>query len=311
MDPGAVDVNVHPAKAEVRFRDASLVRSVILRAVRTALTRADLTPIWGDSSRRQGHTGFGSGASPTISAEQLAQTLRSINPAVLERPYDIEALRDAVASSSIEAPQHATEATPPALPMPVRRDPILQVHNSFLVTQDEQGVVIIDQHALHERVMFEKLLERVGKGDLPSQRLLVPATINASAGRLEALERMQTLLSRLGFEADAMGPETIGIHAFPSFLDERRVEPSEFLEDLLDKSENNGLAGDEEEALREVLDMMSCKAAIKAGDSLGAEELGELLQMRERVERSSNCPHGRPTTIRLTIRELERRFGRG
>jgi len=317
MDPGTVDVNVHPAKAEVRFRDASLVRSVILRAVRTALSSADLTPIWGGGASRSGVAPFGSGSGsgsgagvgPSISAQQFADTLRNINPQRPPQPYDIGALREAVGPSSVEPASGVADRA--ALPMPVRSDPILQVHNSFLVTQDEQGIVIIDQHALHERVMFEKLLGRISGGGLPSQRLLTPIAIDAGSGRFEALDRMRPLLGRLGFEADAMGPETIGVHAFPSFLDERRVDVPEFFADLLDRAQQSGMPVDEEAALREVLDMMSCKAAIKAGDSLTPEELGELLQMRERIERSSNCPHGRPTTIRLTIRELERRFGRG
>lgn len=316
MDPGSVDVNVHPAKAEVRFRDSSLVRSVILRAVRSALQRADLTPAWGGAARgsdqRPNHNMYGAGAPSGVSAQQLADTLRGINPHYGVRPYDIDALRSAVAPSSLGfASASDPEQTPAGLPMPVRRDPVLQVHNSFLVTQDAQGVVIIDQHALHERVMFEKLLARISSGNLPSQRLLTPVTIDASADRIEALERVQPLLERLGFEADAMGPETIGVHAFPSFLDERRVDPQEFLEDLLDRAEKNGIPSDQEDALRDLLDMMSCKAAVKAGDTLTPQELEELLRMREQVERSSNCPHGRPTTIRLTIRELERRFGRG
>lgn len=320
MDPSAVDVNVHPAKAEVRFRDASLVRSVILRAVRTALQGADLTPIWGGHRQgrpggqqpefsSQNHNMYGSGTASGVSAQQLAETLRSINPQHVAQPLDIDALRAAVAPSSLA--QDVVHDTPQALPTPVRRDPVLQVHNSFLVTQDEQGVVIIDQHALHERVMFEKLLSRVSRGKLPSQRLLTPLVVEATSDRLEALERMQPLLERLGFEADAMGPETIGVHAFPSFLDARNVDPEEFLKDLLDRAEKNGIPQDEEDALRDLLDMMSCKAAVKAGDNLTSEELEELLSMREHVERSSNCPHGRPTTIRLTIRELERRFGRG
>jgi len=320
MDPGAVDVNVHPAKAEVRFRDASLVRSVILRAVRTALQGADLTPIWGGhrhgqrggqqpSSAPPNHNMYGSGATSGVSAQQLADTLRNINPQHLGQPLDIDALRAAVAPSSL--PQEASDGAAQSLPTPVRRDPILQVHNSFLVTQDEQGVVIIDQHALHERVMFEKLLARVSRGKLPSQQLLTPLILAATSDRLEALERLQPLLDRLGFEADAMGPETVGVHAFPSFLDARNVDPGEFLRDLLDRAEKNGIPQDEEDALRDLLDMMSCKAAVKAGDNLTSQELEELLSMREHVERSSNCPHGRPTTIRLTIRELERRFGRG
>ncbi|MCB9837887.1 MAG: DNA mismatch repair endonuclease MutL [Phycisphaeraceae bacterium] len=312
MDPSAVDVNVHPAKAEVRFRDASMIRTVILRAVRAALSRADLTPRWGgphgDAPRGANHNMYGAGAGSGVSAWQLAETLRSINPQHLGSSYDIDALRAAIAPSSVDTSQDEPAMT---LPTPVRRDPVLQVHNSFLITQDEQGVVIIDQHALHERVMFEKLLARISRGKLPSQRLLTPVVIDASAARIEALERSRELLDRLGFEADAMGPETIGLHAYPGFLDERRVEPREFLEDFLDHAEKNELGGDNEDALRDILDMMSCKAAVKAGDNLTPQELEELLLMREQVERSSNCPHGRPTTIRLTIRELERRFGRG
>jgi len=310
MDPGAVDVNVHPAKAEVRFRDASLVRAVVLRALRSALQRADLTPQWESrSAPRAGHNMYGAGAPSGMSAQRFADTLRDINPQHVASSYDIDALREAVAPSSISS----TEVRAPdvALPGPFRRDPILQVHNSYLVTQDESGMVIIDQHALHERVMFEKLFSRVSQGNLPSQRLLTPIAIEATSERLDALERLQPLLKRLGFEADAMGPETIGVHAFPGFLDERRVDPQEFMVDLLDRCEKSELPGDEEDALREILDMMACKAAIKAGDSLAPEELDELLRLKDRVERSSNCPHGRPTTIRLTIRELERRFGRG
>jgi DNA mismatch repair protein MutL len=111
-----------------------------------------------------------------------------------------------------------------------------------------------------------------------------------------------------------MGPATIGVHAFPTFLFDRRVEPEGFVADLLDRVASGEIDVDsgtaDEAALHEVLDMMACKAAVKAGDRLSANELAALLAQREQVERSSNCPHGRPTTLRLTLRDLARRFGR-
>jgi DNA mismatch repair protein MutL len=180
----------------------------------------------------------------------------------------------------------------------------------FLVTEDAEGILIIDQHALHERVMFERLLERIGTANLPSQRLLMPEMVDASAEAIEAMDTLCPMLTRLGFDVSAAGPGTVAIHAVPSLLSERRVEIGGFVSDLLARSAELCEMADEETALRDVLDMMACKAAIKAGDILTERELADLLAMRERVERSSNCPHGRPTTLRLSFEELERRFGR-
>ncbi|MDX2114711.1 MAG: DNA mismatch repair endonuclease MutL [Planctomycetota bacterium] len=311
MDPGAVDVNVHPAKAEVRFRDSGMVHSVVFRAVRGALQRADLTPA-AQSAGPGGVNGSSFGATGPVSrfeysvlhaaAAAATATGNAAGGAGGADTHVGAAVRDGATSS------------PGGIPRPVATPRVLQVHNSYLVTQDEQGVLIIDQHALHERVMFEKLAERVSSGPLESQRLLVPVVIEGPAPRLDALERLGPLLERLGIEASPMGPASIGVSAFPSFLFDRRVDAGEFTAELLDRASAECWGGAEstaqEAALADVLDMMACKAAVKAGDALSEEELGELLRLRERVERSSNCPHGRPTTIRMTIRELEKRFGR-
>jgi DNA mismatch repair protein MutL len=205
----------------------------------------------------------------------------------------------------------APDDSPPPLPAPVRAMPILQVHKSFVVTEDAHGVVIVDQHALHERVMFERLIERLGRGPLEGQRLLAPAVLGVSAERAALVESFRPLLERLGVVAEMIGPRDVAVQVFPSLLFERGVDPAEFLDDLLDKAEREDFVATGEEALRDVLDMMACKAAVKAGDQLSEVELKDLMAMRESVERSSNCPHGRPTSIRLTVRELERLFGRG
>ncbi|MGP1310250.1 MAG: DNA mismatch repair endonuclease MutL [Phycisphaerales bacterium] len=307
MSPAGVDVNVHPTKTEVRFRDSSAVHQTVYRACRDALRARDLTPVWEWKKRESEGP-----AQPFLPAR--ADEEPSPTPPTGGRGSDGEADTTSLPRSGRgegQGPSPArVEAKPSVLPRPADR--VLQVHNSYLVTQDEEGLLIIDQHALHERVMFEKLLARLGeKGSLESQRLLTPTVVEVGAHQMGKLEELQETLTRLGVEAHPIGRASVAVHAFPSFLFDRGVEPGEFLLELFDKADARGLAAGKEEALHEVLDMMACKAAIKAGDRMSEGELTELLALRERVERSSNCPHGRPTTIRLPIRELEKRFGRG
>jgi len=230
---------------------------------------------------------------------------------------------DSAASSALNTATDAPDSTPPSantaepnsIPAPIPAQRVLQVHKSYLVTQDEQGVVIIDQHALHERVMFEYLLARVSSRGLESQRLLAPAVVDAAPVAIERLGDLKPLLDRLGLDAEPMGPTRVAVHAFPSFLFDRGVDEAEFVGALLERASDErfieAIKSGSEESLRDVLDMMACKAAVKAGDRLTESELVELTRLRDEVERSSNCPHGRPTSVRLTIRELDKLFGRG
>ncbi|MCP4757924.1 MAG: DNA mismatch repair endonuclease MutL [Planctomycetes bacterium] len=288
VPPNRVDVNVHPAKTEVRFRDDRLVFSVLKRGLEQSLLKADIVPPLRVSAPE---TQSGGGHRPLFGSGQ-----RHAESGLLAE----------------QAREILAEASPPNDPVSIvdSARPVIQVHRMFLVTEDADGVLIIDQHALHERVMFERLLERIGSANLPSQRLLVPEMVDASADAIESLESLGAMLTRLGFDVGASGPGMLAIHAVPSLLAERRVDIGRFMVDLLDRAADLRAATDEETALRDVLDMMACKAAIKAGDSLNSRELADLLSMREQVERSSNCPHGRPTTLRISIEELERRFGR-
>jgi len=191
---------------------------------------------------------------------------------------------------------------------------VLQVHNSYLVTQDELGILIVDQHALHERVMYETLRNRVMRQNLESQRLLVPAVVEAKGSRMDLFEELKPFFERIGIEAEPIGPDQVGIHAFPTFLFERKVDPIDFVNELVDRIEEGHVqiagASIEESSLHDVLDMMACKAAVKAGDAMQPEELAALLARRDEIERSSACPHGRPTTIRLSLRDLEKQFKR-
>jgi DNA mismatch repair protein MutL len=296
-----VDVNVHPTKSEVRFRDSSRIHGLILSAVREKLLGSDLvpsavparqfsSPIAGDPNRqnlREQLAGFFKSALPDASPVAPAMSV----PPQMQTQTPITA----------SAPQTIS----PAGDMPV---PAIQFHNSYLVAESDDGLIIIDQHALHERIMYEDLLARISRGPLESQRLLIPLTLPASQRQQELLEQIQPLLNRLGIEAAAMGPDSVGIHAFPSFL--HRLDPVDFLGELLERGEQEALDLHHEELLHEILDMMACKAAVKAGDPLTPGEIDALLARRHLIDRASNCPHGRPTTLRLSLRDLEKQFKR-
>ena len=365
IDPTLVDVNVHPAKSEVRFRDPSAMHGLVLSALRQRLLGADLTPsatlagsgdrgtAWpGSGGLRWGapasatassgdlNTGSATGSGGDFSVNAFVDYFKRMAPQ--QKGFVFDEVRKVIADENpnalIESPvtssgqaANAAPASGVSLSAQPRPTTILQVHDSYVVTQDEQGLVIVDQHALHERVMFEQLRLKVAQKDLESQRLLMPVTLPASPKRIALLDSLGPLLQRIGIEADAIGPQAIAVRAFPSMLFDRNVDPGEFMQELLDQAEDgkldtsaevsgkggagngtgNGAGnGAVEAALHEVLDMMACKAAVKAGQSMSHAELQALLDQREQIERASNCPHGRPTTIRLTLKELEKQFKR-
>lgn len=354
MDPSRVDVNVHPAKTEVRFRESRPLHGLIRRAVRAALVEADLArdiplgdPV-GDTNSAFPNPPFGGGRttasdsnsggapapvgtdrpdgpSASFPGERTGATRRGSFPASSPGVTpSVAAMRAAV--ESVKSPGGAIQASEETgkvvggerdihaidvLPTLVGADAVLQIHESFLVTQDEQGLVIIDQHALHERVMFEMLSQRMADGPLESQRQLVPEVFDADPSQIAALETINPLLERLGIDAVPAGPRSVAVHAFPSLLLSRRVEASPFVSELLERAAAGDIDRDDDEAaIAEVLDMMSCKAAVKAGDRLRPKEIARLLEMRDQIDRGASCPHGRPTHLRIPIAELERRFGR-
>jgi DNA mismatch repair protein MutL len=184
----------------------------------------------------------------------------------------------------------------------------LQLHNSYLVVQSGEGLEIIDQHALHERILFEEMKERLARGPLESQRMLIPEPVKATPRQMAMVEQIRPVLTKLGIEVAEFGPDTLAVQAFPSFLE--KLNPAKFVHELLERGEQEQLDMHEEELLHDVLDMMACKAAVKAGDPLTPGEIEALLARRHLVDRTSNCPHGRPTTLRLSLKDLEKQFKR-
>ncbi|MCK5473671.1 MAG: hypothetical protein KAI59_06520, partial [Planctomycetes bacterium] len=184
----------------------------------------------------------------------------------------------------------------------------IQIHDSFIVAQTEEGFVIIDQHALHERIMYEHLCRRIQKSKLESQKLLIPESFELTDSQADALKTNAELIEKLGIELAPFGPKTMSIQAFPTLL--AKASPPDFVLDLIDLLTDKGANLEAERLLDEVLNMAACRAAIKAGQKLSDSEIEQLLADRERAECSSHCPHGRPTTIKFSAVELEKQFKR-
>ncbi|MEW6200073.1 MAG: DNA mismatch repair endonuclease MutL [Planctomycetota bacterium] len=340
IDPGRVDVNVHPTKTEVRWQDSNYIHGQVLAALRDKFLTSKLdhplrTPREDDEYRdrvRQAMVEFftrpaarqlpeghlyavgspGAASIGLLNKENAAAAAPHSANAARPEPAAARPPRWEGAAPAEPLSPAGTPGPPAAAPLPRGLAPIrraLQVHNTYLVVETGEGVVIIDQHALHERILYEELRRRIAERKLEAQRLLMPVMVRVPADRLEALETHAATLDRLGIELTAAGVQTVAVHAFPTLLLER-VEVEPFVRDLLDLLAQEGNRPQTESLIHSVLDVMACKAAVKAGDPLTPDEIDALLIRRELADRSSHCPHGRPTTLNLTLRDLERQFHR-
>ena len=319
MPPEDYDVNVHPTKTEVRFDNSNLVHSEVLAVLRDKLLSTNLdvggrVPTLGASPANDFDV------PPATEGELRKERIHKAMEDFFKKPASGQSQR----TFSFSKPSHAGGAHRPiSMPSPSishdrfgdetpSREPwmareFLQVHNSYILLQSEEGFTVIDQHALHERILYEQMTRRLREGNLPAQRLLMPLTFEVTNAQNEAFESQGELFEKLGIELESFGPDTLAIQSFPAMLD--KADPVEFVTEMLDKLIDDDKA-DAERLLHEILDMASCKAAIKAGQPLSQEEIAQLLKDKDVVHRTSRCPHGRPTTIAFSIQELEKQFKR-
>ncbi|MEN6665134.1 MAG: DNA mismatch repair endonuclease MutL [Phycisphaerae bacterium] len=338
IDPADVDVNVHPTKVEVRFRDSQAVHGALMAALRQTLNAANLSPSASletddfdhpaapaDQQRRASLREaiadfFKSAPAPQprlIVSEQ--SSVKSPHAYHCEQPDD-DAFGPAVTTLPLMAPRQPIPLPPQSSPMPgpiaepPSLDPALlphaiQIHQTYIVAAGNDGVLIVDQHALHERVIYNELRRRLTGGALTAQRALIPETFHISTADAETLERCGELLARLGIEVGSFGADAAAIHQFPALLVQRGVPAADFMRELLDKLAEDETM-DSERVLEDVLAIMACKAAIKAGQALTTTEIDALLAHLDEAEKASSCPHGRPTTLRLSLKDLEKQFKR-
>jgi DNA mismatch repair protein MutL len=210
---------------------------------------------------------------------------------------------------------HPLVAPPAERPTPARVDPPqptkrshlgFQIHNRYLVTENDEGMVVIDQHALHERILYEQLREKVLAGDMETQRLLVPEPVSLAPAEAAAALEAKDVLLQLGIEVEPFGGDTLLVSSYPAML--ANLSPAEMLRQVVEQLLAGSRTPERRDLVDELLHMIACKAAIKAGDRLAPEEITALLEQRRHYQDSHHCPHGRPTALVFTREELDRRF---
>ena len=217
------------------------------------------------------------------------------------------------ATDSLE--NRSPETTPASLPIDSPHEWVgstpavgFQIHNRYLITQDEAGMVIIDQHALHERILFEQIKTKVLSRSLDRQRMLMPATVQLTSSEAAMAIESKAMLAEIGFEIESFGGDTVLLSAYPSILSKRA--PEEMLRTVLEALMSGGKKVNAQDVLDELMNMMACKAAIKAGDRLSDPEISALLEQRHLYHDTHHCPHGRPTALFFSKEQLDKMFKR-
>ena len=306
MPPDTVDVNVHPTKAEVRFRDQSFIHELVRRALGDALGRGPAPEL--------------QLISPSINEPQPSTLpLPHAYPVVFPSRWTVGATAPtsgsglAPAGEDWSAPASVSEIAPtsegkaaPASIKPLM--PLGQFRDTFIIAVDEDGIAIIDQHVAHERVLFERITERLTSGRLESQRLLEPMLVEMSVAARQVLDAHTSELERLGFEVEEFGGDSLRVSAFPALLTREHCEIA--LRALAEDLEGFDRGSKVEDALKRVAATMACHAAVKANYPLTMEKMAHILEELRRTAYSTICPHGRPVMLRLTRREVEKNFQR-
>jgi len=313
IDPSEVDVNVHPTKEEVRFREPSRLFSLTVKAVREALGRADLRPA---VSRARTGTAPENRSEPPVRAGGLDSVARSSRPGPGSAASGLRGFAEPLdaADPLVETAGRVREAAgeerglDPAWTDEAPRKAV-QFLKTYLIEERPGGLQVTDQHALHERVLFEEIRARITGGRLPTQRLLVPEVVKITPRERALIESAQADLDRLGLEVEPYGSDRVAVQGVPELM--RRVDPNRLLLDVLAHLDRAAGRGRLEVVItEELMATMACRAAVKAGDVLNDGDIQALLKQGQTVSDSPFCPHGRPVTVTIPVAEIERWFRR-
>jgi DNA mismatch repair protein MutL len=299
IDPARVDVNVHPAKTEVRFRDSQAIHQLVLHALGRLL-----------AGTRAGGAASSSafGPDPRVQAGSAALAWNGPRQHAIGLPVrEATALYDTLFGS--RGSGKASLASEPSDEIPPLGFALAQLAGVYVLAQNAGGLVIVDMHAAHERIMYEKLKAALDGSRVPTQQLLIPATLQVSAVEAASVEDGAEALTLLGFEIASLSPTTVVVRAVPAPLQE--ADPVSLARDVLRELAEFGASHVLTERRDETLATMACHAAVRANRSLSIPEMNALLREMEATERSGQCNHGRPTWTQVSLSELDRLFLRG
>ncbi|MBL0947091.1 DNA mismatch repair endonuclease MutL [Brevundimonas sp.] len=314
VDPLKVDVNVHPAKSEVRFRDAALVRGLIVGGLRHSLAAAGHRASTTVADQALGgftpHSGFApapssqpqatgwSGWTGWSAPSSAAQTIPGLN----DRSARVEPEPLATRHSPLATPG---EADPMDLPLGVARG---QLHGTYIVAQTRDGLVLVDQHAAHERLVYERMKAQMAEGGVARQTLLVPEVVELDPAEAERVADRAGELAELGLVVEPFGAGAVLVREVPALLGQ--VDAAGLVRDIADDLSEHGAALALKERLGDVCGTMACHGSVRAGRVLSGPEMNALLRQMEATPHSGQCNHGRPTYVELKLADLEKLFGR-
>ena len=298
LDPAQVDVNVHPTKHEVRFRDSRLIYDFLLRSISRVLADDRPDQVLGQESSFH-----------AISADQQIETAQhqpgirfgdSVRPSA-----GFDALSRLVKTTGLSEPGKDFDQQD----IPPMGYAVAQLHGVYIIAQTQDGMIIVDMHAAHERITYEALKHALDESGLVSQPLLIPVTVHVSQREAELVQEAQGLFQQFGLGVQCVGPETIRIEQVPAIL--RRASHEDLVRDVLSDLAEFGTSGRIVEARDNLLGTMACHGSVRANRQLTVSEMNALLRDIEHTERSGQCNHGRPTWTALSLNDLDRLFLRG
>jgi DNA mismatch repair protein MutL len=293
LPPEQVDVNVHPTKAEVRFRDVQALHHLVFTTVRQRLRDENLTARLQVPSTMRPTDALGapqgSPLAPRADADSRSESATMVPP-----------------RAAAQAPAPAPSA-PPAARMP-GPSKVIQLYDAYLVVETEEGMLVIDQHALHERILFEQLKRRIRSGPLETQRLLIPEPVELTQEQAARTLEQREALEELGLGVEDFGGGTVLLTSYPALLGRR--SPQSILRAVVDHLVSRERLPSREVLFNDLLSLMACHAAVRAGDRLTPEEMAALVAQRDLADDTHHCPHGRPTALLFSRHDLERQFRR-
>lgn len=312
VPPEEVDVNVHPAKAEVRFRDSSIVRGLIVSSIRHTLHAQDISPV----------TSLTDELVTRLEQQRSNQATytSSYNPRTYLTPYSASspsygALAERVTGAfqpamdfqpSVRAEISAEEDISEDYPLGSAK---AQIHENYIISQTENGIVIVDQHAAHERLVYERFKGQMAEAGIASQPLLTPEIINLDDVDCARLLESRDIFAKSGLEIEPFGAGAIAVRSVPSLLS-GRIDIKSLLQDLADDLRDHEKATALEEKINHVLSTMACHGSVRSGRRLTLPEMSALLREMEQTPLSGQCNHGRPTFVALSLDDIEKLFGR-